>query len=77
MRSGRIRFGIATLIAVLAAGCGDDDSPGDEEPSPAGTGVQDNPEGVTDSAVTVVDAEVPASNVSNQAEAPLDPPDDS
>ena len=70
-------LGIATLIVISLTGCGDDDGPSDQDPAPAGTGVQDNPEGVTDSDATVVDGDVPASNVSNQAEAPLDPPDDS
>ena len=65
---------IAALVAVSLSGCGDDDSPEDESPAPAGTGALDTPEGVTDSAAaTLVDPDVPASNVSNQAEAPLDP----
>ena len=72
----RAWLGIASLIAVSLTGCGDDDSPGDESPVPAGTGAQDSPEGVTDSDATVVDGDVPASNVSNEAEAPLDPSGD-
>ena len=75
MHVRRIGPVIATLIAVSVAGCGDDDSPEDETPAPAGTNALDTPEGLNDSAATVVDAEVPASNVSNQAEAPLDPSD--
>jgi hypothetical protein len=72
----RAWLGVATLIVVLLTGCGDDNSP-DEEQAPAGTGAQDNPEGVTDSDATVVGGDVPASNLSNQPEAPLDPPGDS
>jgi hypothetical protein len=64
---------IALLSALSVTGCGDDDSPDDESPSPGGTGALDTPEGVTDSNATVVDADVPASNVSNEAEAPMDP----
>jgi hypothetical protein len=67
---------VVALLAVLSAtGCGDD-SPGDESPAPAGTEAGDTPEGVTDSAATVVDADVPASNVSNAADAPLEPSGD-
>jgi hypothetical protein len=65
---------IAALVAVSVSGCSDDDSP--DDPAPAGTGALDSPEGVTDSAATVVDPDVPASNVSNAADAPLDPQSD-
>jgi hypothetical protein len=54
-------------------GCADDDPSENESPAPAETGALDTPEGVTDSEATLVDGDVPASNVSNEAEAPLDP----
>ena len=77
MHAGRVWI-IAVVVAVSISGCGDDDSPDDDSPPPAGTGALDTPEGVTDDAATVVDPDVAASNVSNQAEAPLDPqPDNS
>jgi hypothetical protein len=67
---------IAAFVAVSVSACGDD-TPQDDSPAPAETGALDTPEGVTNSAATLVDADVVASNVSNEANAPLDPPDDS
>jgi hypothetical protein len=56
------------MIGLLGA-CSDDsstDNPGDGE-------VDDGPEGVTGGGSTIVDADVPISNLANEPESPLDP----
>jgi hypothetical protein len=60
----------ACAIALLGA-CSDDDNAPSDDP---GGEVEDNPEGVTGSGSTIVDADVPVSNLANQPESPLEPP---
>ena len=66
------RLTAVALVAVSTSACSDD-SPDDDDP-PTGTDALDTPEGVSDAGSTIVDPEVPASNVSNEQQAPLDPP---
>jgi hypothetical protein len=68
----RIALGSAAAVCAIAllSACGDDDSPSED---PAGGEVDDNPEGVTDGGSTIVDPDVPASNLANEPESPLDP----
>jgi hypothetical protein len=65
------RLTAVALVAVSTSACSDD-SPDDDPP--AGSDALDTPEGVSDAGSTIVDPEVPASNVSNEQHAPLDPP---
>jgi hypothetical protein len=60
-----------TCAIALFGACSDDANSPSE--SPAGGEVEDNPEGVTDVGSTVVDPDVPVSNLANQPESPLDP----
>jgi hypothetical protein len=61
----------ATVAVAMLGACSDDgnapsDDPGEGE-------LEESPEGVTGGGSTIVDADVPVSNVSNEEEAPLDP----
>jgi hypothetical protein len=73
-RHGRTRLtrlvGATVAVAMLGACSDDDNAPSDD---PGGGEVEDNPEGVTGGGSTIIDADVPVSNVSNAEEAPLDP----
>jgi hypothetical protein len=60
----------AFACAVALLGACSDDAPSDD---PVGGDVEDNPEGVTGGGSTNVDPDVPASNLANQPESPLDP----
>jgi hypothetical protein len=62
----------AAVIAVASLGAcsGDDDSPSND---PAGGGVEDGPEGPTGGGSTLVDPDVPISNLPNEPESRLDP----
>ena len=62
--------GAAVAVAMLGA-CGDDDNTPSNDPG--GGEIEDTPEGVTGGGPTIVDPDVPVSNVSNAEEAPLDP----
>ena len=62
---------VATVaVAILGACTDDDNAPSDD---PGGGEIEDSPEGVTGGGSTIVDPDVPVSNVSNEQEAPLDP----
>jgi hypothetical protein len=70
---GRIAIGsaaVACAITLLGACSDDTNSPPDD---PAGGEVDADPAGVTGGGSTIVDPDVPISNVANQPESPLDP----
>jgi hypothetical protein len=73
-RHGRTRStwltGAMVAVSMLGACSDDGNAPSNE---PGGGEVEDNPEGVTGGGSTIVDADVPVSNVGIEEEAPLDP----